>query len=70
VLDVTETAALAARKAAMAATSIPVIVPLPRPRPVINAASSDRPRHRVLRSRDGQRGPLFSVFAPLFKGMH
>jgi hypothetical protein len=45
----------------MAATSIPVIVPLPRPRPVINAASSDRPRHR---------GPLFSVFAPLFKGMH
>jgi hypothetical protein len=54
----------------MAATSIPVIVPLPRPRPVINAASSDRPRHRVLRSRDGQRGPLFSVFAPLFKGMH
>jgi hypothetical protein len=54
----------------MAATSIPVIVPLPRPRRVINAASSDRPRHRVLRSRDGQRGPLFSVFAPLFKGMH
>jgi hypothetical protein len=61
-LDVTETAALAAKKAATAATSIPAVVPLPRPRPVINVVLSDRPRHRR-----GARGPLFSLFAPLLK---
>jgi len=61
VLDVTETAALAARKASDGGYIHPGDSSFARPRPVINAASSDRPRHR---------GPLFSVFAPLFKGMH
>jgi hypothetical protein len=36
---------------------ISAIVPLPRPRPVVNAASSDRPRRR-----EGARSPLFSLF--------
>jgi hypothetical protein len=69
VLDVTETAALAAKKAATAAASIPAVVPLPRPRPVISTALSDRPRHRSVRLREGARGPLFSLFAPLLKGV-
>ena len=68
VLDVAETAALAAKKAA-AAASLPAVVPLPRPRPVISMALSDRPRHRSVRLREGARGPLFSLFAPLLKGM-
>jgi hypothetical protein len=51
VLDVTETAALATKKAATAATSIPSIVPLPRPRPVVKTVSSDRPRHRIVPAR-------------------
>ncbi len=34
-LDVTETAALAAKKAATVAASIPSVVPLPRPRPLV-----------------------------------
>jgi hypothetical protein len=66
VLDVAETAALAAKKAATAAASLPE-VPLPRPRPVISTALSDRPRHRSVRLREGARGPLFSLFAPLLK---
>lgn len=71
VLDVTETAALAAKKVATAAASIPAVVPLPRPRPVISAAESDRPRHRSVRLREGARGPLFSLFGPpLLKTMH
>jgi hypothetical protein len=69
VLDVTETAALAAKKAATAAASIPTVVPLPRPRPVISMALSDRPRHRSVGLREGARGPLFSLFAPFLKGM-
>jgi hypothetical protein len=64
-LDVTETAALAAKKAATAAASIPSVVPLPRPRPVIEAALSDPPRHRIVPAR----GPLFGLFAPLLKSM-
>jgi hypothetical protein len=64
VLDVTEAAALAAKKAATAAASIPAVVPLPRPRPVISTALSDRPRHRSVRWREGARGPLFSLFGP------
>jgi hypothetical protein len=65
VLDVTETAALAAKKAATAAASIPSIVPLPRPRPVIKTVSSDHPHHRIVPAR----GPLFGLFAPLLKSM-
>ena len=76
VLDVAETAALAAKKAAAAAASIPAVaskasdIPLPRPRPVINTVQSDRPRHHSVRLREGARGPLFSLFAPLLKGVH
>ncbi len=64
VLDVIETAALAAKKAATAAASIPAVVPLPRPRPVVNTVLSGRPRHRIARLGEGARGPLFSLFAP------
>jgi hypothetical protein len=76
VLDVAETAALASKKAAAATASIPAVlsevndVPLPRPRPVVDTVSSDHPRHRNVRLREEVRGPLFSLFAPLFKGMH
>ena len=63
VLDVTETAALAVKKAATAAASIPSVVPLPRPRPVVKTVLSDRPRHRILPAR----GPLFGLFTPLMK---
>src|SRR4029077_13434122 len=65
VLDLTETAALAAKKAATAAVSIPSIVPLPRPRPVIKTVLSGRPRHRIVPAR----GPLFGLFAPLLKSV-
>ena len=70
VLDVAETAALAAKKTAAAAASNPAIVnagdiPLPRPRPVV---LSDRPRNRSVRLRETERRPLFSLFAPLLKG--
>ena len=64
VLDVIETAAIAAKKAATAAASIPAVVPLPRPRPVVNTVLSDRSRHRIARLGEGARGPLFSLFAP------
>jgi hypothetical protein len=72
VLDVIETAALAAKKAAAATASKPAVVkasdiPLPRPRPVV---LSDRPRNRSVRSREAARHPLFSLFAPLLKGIH
>ena len=71
VLDVAETAALAAKKAAAATASNRVVVnvsdiPLPRPRPVV---LSDRPRSRSARLREAERRPLFSLFAPLLKGM-
>jgi len=74
VLGVTETAALAAKKAAAAAASIPGAVskasdiPLPRPRPGVDTVLSDHPRHRSVRF-EGVRGSLFSLFAPLLKGM-
>jgi hypothetical protein len=69
VLDVIETAALAAKKAAAAAASNPTVVnvsdiPLPRPRPVV---LSDRSRHRSVRLREAGQRPLFSLFAPLSK---
>ena len=71
VLDVAETAALAAKKAAAAAASNPAVVnvsdiPLPRPRPVV---LSDRSRHRSVRLREAGRQTLFSLFAPLLKGV-
>ena len=71
VLDVIETAALAAKKAAAAAASNPAVVdvsdiPLPRPRPVV---LSDLSRHRSVRLREAGQRPLFSLFAPLLKGM-
>jgi len=70
VLDVAETAALAAKKAAAATASNPAVVnvsdiPLPRPRPVV---LSDRPRNRGIRLREAGRYPLFSLFAPLLRG--
>ena len=70
VLDVAETAALAAKKAAAASASTPAAVnvsdiPLPRPRPVV---LSDRAHHRSVRLRETGR-PLFSLFSPLLKGM-
>jgi len=69
VLDVTETAALAAKKTATAAASIPSVVPLPRPRPVLKTVLSDRAHHRIVNLREGARGPLFGLFTPL-KSMH
>jgi Extensin-like protein C-terminus len=71
VLDVAETAALAAKKAAAAGASNAAVVnvsdiPLPRPRPV---ALSDRSRHHSVRLREAGRHALFSLFAPLLKGM-
>jgi hypothetical protein len=65
VLDVTETAALASKKAATAAASIPSVVPLPRPRPVVKTVLSEPPRGRIV----PRRGPLFGLFAPLLKSM-
>ena len=70
VLDVIETAALAAKKTAAAAASNPALadvsdIPLPRPRPVV---LSDR-RYRSVRLREAGQRPLFSLFAPLLKGM-
>ena len=69
VLDVAETTALNAKKAAAASNPAAVNVsdiPLPRPRPVV---LSDRSRHRSVRLREAERRPLFSLFAPLLKGM-
>jgi hypothetical protein len=65
VLDVTETAALAAEKAATAAASIPSVVPLPRPRPVVKTTLSDARRHRIVPAR----GPLFGLFAPFLRSI-
>ena len=65
VLDVTETAALAAKKAATATATIPSVVPLPRPRPVVKTVLSGAPRHRIVPAR----GPLFGLFAPFLKSI-
>jgi hypothetical protein len=50
--------------------SISAIVPLPRPRPVVNAVPSDRPRHRIAPLSQGARGSLSSLFSPLLKTTH
>jgi len=70
VLDVADTAALAAKKSAAAAASNPAVVnvsdiPLPRPRPVVLSDS----RHRGVRLRAAGQRHLFSLFAPLLRGM-
>lgn len=70
VLDVAETAALAAKKLAATTASNPATlktsdIPLPRPRPAVKTVLSDRPRHRVVPTR----GPLFGLFAPFLKSM-
>jgi hypothetical protein len=71
VLDLTETAALAAKKAAATASNPAAVkvseIPLPRPRPVL---LSERPQHRTVRSGEAVRRPIFSLFAPLLKGIH
>ena len=67
VLDVAETAALAAKKAAAVSNPAAVKtsdVPLPRPRPIV---LSDHPRSRSVRLPQAERSPLFSLFAPLLK---
>ncbi len=63
VLDVAESAALAAKKAAIAATAVPEQdVPLPRPRPAVKGtASSSLARHRPERSREAGRIPIFDL---------
>src|SRR5262249_16789355 len=63
VLDVAETAVLAAKKAAAAAAPNPAVVnvsdiPFPPPRPVV---LSDRSHHRSLRLREAGQRPLFSL---------
>jgi hypothetical protein len=50
--------------------SISAIVPLPRPRPLVNAVPSDRPRHRIAPSGWGARGPLSSVLGSLLRTTH
>jgi hypothetical protein len=42
--------------------SILTTVPLPRPRPVVNAVSSDRARHRIAPLGEAARSPRFSLF--------
>jgi hypothetical protein len=62
VLNVAESAARAARKAAQAANAIP----LPRPRPVINGdASSSLAQHRRQRPREAGRNSIFDLMRPL-----
>jgi hypothetical protein len=72
VLDVTESAALAAKKAAIVASAVPEAdVPLPRPRPVLNGdASSSLPRHRRERSREAGRNTIFDLIRPLTGFVH
>jgi hypothetical protein len=72
VLDVAESAALAAKKAAIVASAVPEAdVPLPRPRPVLNGdASSSLPRHRRERSREAGRNIIFDLIRPLTRLGH
>jgi len=46
--------------------SISAIVPLPRPRPVVNAVPSDRPRRRIGPLGEGARSPARSALFSLF----
>jgi hypothetical protein len=70
VLDVAETAALAVKKAAIAANAIPERdVPLPRPRPVVKGDASNVRPHRG-HSREARRGGIFDLITPLMKFVH
>ena len=72
VLDVTESIALAAKKAAIDANTVwEGDVPLPRPRPVLNGdASSSLPRHRRERSRGTGRNAMFDLIRPRTRFVH
>lgn len=71
VLDVAESAARAAKKAAQAAAVPERDVPLPRPRPVLNAdASSSLARHARGRSREAGRNAIFDLIRPLTRLVH
>ena len=69
VLDVAQSAALAAKKAAAAANALPALardVPLPHPRPVVTSLS----RHRREHFHEATRGPVFYLISPLRNYMH
>lgn len=72
VLDVTETAALAAKKAALAANTLPERdVPLPRPRPQVKGGVSPTlPRHSYQHFGEMPRRPVFDLIAPLTNYKH
>ncbi len=72
VLEVAESAARAAKKAAQAANAVPERdIPLPRPRPVINSdASSSLAQHRRDRSREAGRNAIFDQMRPLTRFVH
>jgi hypothetical protein len=73
ILDADETAALVAKKSAAAAASIPEAarsneVPVPRPRPLANADTSDLPRQNVLQGpKEGtiRSSPTLSLAVPM-----
>jgi hypothetical protein len=69
VLDVAQSAAFAAKKAAAAANALPALardVPLPRPRPVVTTLS----RHRREHFHEATRGPVFYLISPLRNYTH
>jgi hypothetical protein len=72
VLDVAESAARAAKKAAQAANAVPERdVPLPRPRPVLNGdASSHLAGHSRERSGEAGRNAIFDLIRPLTRFVH
>jgi hypothetical protein len=72
VLDLAESAARAAKKAAQPANAVPERdVPLPRPRPVLNDdASSSLAPHRRERSREAGRNAIFDLIRPPTRFVH
>jgi extensin-like protein len=65
VLDATETAALAAKKAAAATNAIAERdIPLPRPRPILNTDASKLGQHRRVHSYEAMRGSVFDLITP------
>jgi hypothetical protein len=70
VLDVAESAALAAKKAMASANAATVVardVPLPRPRPVLKSDMSTLSQHRHEHPREARRGSIFDMITPLMK---